>query len=953
MKARTEEFKQTISLFGRQIDSKISYEKDNQIVILTKDDLYSVTPSFQSNILKSVMKQIEVDSKIEIPIGTILNYEFGVKVNGEYEYINFGNYIVKNVEKQEDTKTYKHTCYDCMLFSMKDYEKLPIIYPITIREYINAICDYLGIVFANQNDTFVNYDKIIPSELYLDSSGNSLGYTFRDVLDELAQVTASTICINTNNELEVRYITDTNDMIDAEYFKNVNVKFGEKYGPVNSIVLSRSAESDNVYLRDEESVTTNGLCELKIIDNQIMNFNNRDEFLPEILGKLNGLEYHLNDFSSTGICYYEICDRYSVKIDDKIYSCVMFNDEILVTQGLEENIYTELPTETQTDYTKADKTDRKINQTYLMVDKQNQIIESVVSQTDAQNEKIAKVTQTVEELNSKISDVADITTSNEDNDAQVEFEGINQSEPIRVVIRPLGENISYLYSSDNLYPSDELFFKVRTIRFENTKTNEIFDYELPADLLYYDSEHYDEFILDYDGQSCVINKRVGYNADGTTYVLESEKTLEYEYPKINLTDGDYKVSVLGYDTAYLFVRLMAQNIYTTQFATRAELSSEISQTSQEINLSVDKKLESYSTTTEMNSAIQITASGINQKVSQKVGKNEVISTINQSAEAVTIDANKVNISGVITAINNNTSTTIDGDKITTGSITANQVASDVITTKNFSAQKINADNITSGTLSADKIKGGKITASSIQLNGVDLSSNYSTVGGFTTSDTGFANANFAVKTDGTMVMYPQVDGGATYRLNNGLRLNASAGVVISSNGGVTSNFPSNNIDIKACNGATAYIGSMINGDGTGEKSAVSCTNGILKLTSDGYCTYNGSPVFGSSSRATKENIVDLTEEQKDEVYDLIKNIPTKQYDYKKEYGKPFNYGFIIEDIEDTKLNELLHITQAENNEDIKMYSTEDLARLELITIQKLMKKVETLENKIKELESDK
>ena len=71
----------------------------------------------------------------------------------------------------------------------------------------------------------------------------------------------------------------------------------------------------------------------------------------------------------------------------------------------------------------------------------------------------------------------------------------------------------------------------------------------------------------------------------------------------------------------------------------------------------------------------------------------------------------------------------------------------------------------------------------------------------------------------------------------------------------------------------------------------------------------------------------------------------KKYDYKKEYGKPFNYGFVIEDIENTKLKDLLHITQAENNKDIKMYSTEDLVRLQLIVIQELIKKVEALEKK--------
>ena len=608
MKAHTNNFKEQIKLIGKEIDSKITFGN----TVLGKNDLNAVTPSFQSSILKSAMKQLDIDSNVYIPVGSVLKYEFGVKVNDEYEYLDFGNYIVKDVEKQEDTNSYKITCYDKMLLSMKDYAKMPITYPITIKEYINSMCNFLGLSFANRNNTFVNYNKEIPYELYLDSEDNSLGYTFRDVFDELAQVTASTICINDNDEVEIRYINNIGDTIDEEYLKDVNVNFGEKYGKVNSIVLSRSGQSDNVYLQDEASIAENGLTELKIIDNQIMNFNDRSNYLPEIFEKLNGLEYYLNDFSSTGITYYDICDRYNVKIGDVTYSCVMFNDEILVTQGLQENVFTQMPEETQTDYTKADKTDRKINQTYLIVDKQNQQIESVISQTNEQNQKIAQVTQTVDELNSKISDIADITISAEDNDAQVELDNINQSEPIRIVIRPIGESISYLYPHDNLFPNNTLYSKNRKIRFTNIETEEIFDYELPTDLLYYDSENYDEFILDYDAQSCVVNKRVGYNADGTTYVLDTPTTLEFEYPRILLTDGDYQINVLGYDTAYLFVRLMAQNIYTTQFATRAEVTSEISQTAQEINL----------------------------EVSKKVNETEVVSTINQSAEEVRITGNR-------------------------------------------------------------------------------------------------------------------------------------------------------------------------------------------------------------------------------------------------------------------------------------------------------------------------
>ena len=394
MKKHTIGYKEQIKEMGRELNSIITFGE----TVLGSEELNAVTPSFQSSLLKSAMKQLDIDSNVEIPVGTILNYKFGTKVNGEYEYIDYGNYVVKEVEKQEDTLSYKITCYDKMLYSMKDYTKLDIEYPINIRDYISALCNHLGLAFANNNEQFSNYDKIIPNELFLDENGNSLGYTFRDVFDELSQVTGSNICINDSDEVEIRYINETNDTIDEEFFKNINVNFGQKYGPINSIVLSRAGESDNIYLRDEESVEINGLCELKIKENQIMNFNNRNEFLQDIFNKLNGIEFYLNDFTSTGITYYELCDKYNVSIGDKIYPCVMFNDETLITQGLEENIYTEMLEESETDYTKADKTDRKINQTYIIANKQKGEIESLTSQVKIINTQLNDV-YTIEQTN--------------------------------------------------------------------------------------------------------------------------------------------------------------------------------------------------------------------------------------------------------------------------------------------------------------------------------------------------------------------------------------------------------------------------------------------------------------------------------------------------------------------------------------------------------------------------
>ena len=202
MKAHTQTFKDNLTTLGKEINAKVTYTIDSVETELSGDELGSVTPHYEGNILKSVMKQVDIVSDVDIPLNTEINVQFGMRYNTEtYEYIDYGNYVVNKSEKQEDTNNYKIIAYDKMLYAMKDYEELDITYPITIRDYINAICTKIGLTFANINDTFANYDKEITQDLYKD-----LGYTYRDILTELAQVTASTICINKDDELEVRYI---------------------------------------------------------------------------------------------------------------------------------------------------------------------------------------------------------------------------------------------------------------------------------------------------------------------------------------------------------------------------------------------------------------------------------------------------------------------------------------------------------------------------------------------------------------------------------------------------------------------------------------------------------------------------------------------------------------------------------------------------------------------------
>lgn len=607
MKTHTSQFKEDIKTVGKQLDSKITFKVDGVTQILTSEDLNGVTPNFQSAILKSVMKELDIDSNVNIPIGTEVNYKFGVKLEGDFEYLDYGNYIVYSSDKQEDTSSYKIVCYDKLLYSMKQNEDLGITYPLSVRDYINALCTKIGLEFKNKNDEFANFDRILDKELYV-----GLDYTYRDILDELAQVTASTICLDKNDKVEIRYILNTAvDTIDENFLKDTNVNFGEKFGPINSIVLSRSAESDNVYLQDEESIVQNGLCEIKIKDNQIMNWNDRSDYLPDILEKLDGIEYYLNDFSSTGIAYLDLCDRYNIKVFDNTYSCIMFNDEMKVTQGLEENIHTDMPEETETDYTKADKTDRRINNVSLIVDKQGQRI-------DALAEKVQDISNTI-----KGSGVITLTDC-------------SKTPLYKLVIT--GDD-SLLFPSSKTYPSANTFTKNSWLYVNKGESDEkIYDLKFLA--LRTLGNVKDEYIL--ENTKAILIKRIGLNDNLEKYVLDEPIEIDMGTLTINLKEGTNTLQMPSFPLFSLEATYLLKNDYTDTFASTAYVNSEIEVTSDNILLESKSYTDRSTKGDELISKINLDSTG-NVKIEASRTVDLTGTDINLTGDNVTINSTNFSV----------------------------------------------------------------------------------------------------------------------------------------------------------------------------------------------------------------------------------------------------------------------------------------------------------------------
>lgn len=419
MKIRTNNFKEEIAKLGRQIDFKINLHindrlitQDNQFIItqdnlkliveqfneddidetIGAEDIYNATIVNKGNLLSTMMKEFDFEISEELRLGDVVDCSFGLKVDEEYEYINYGKYIIYSKEKNEDTNTYSYVAFDSMLLSMVEVDDTSIIQGITVQQAIENICDKVGLnvnITADDVEDYPNLENVINENAF-----NGIEMTYRDVLDMICQCLGLSMIVE-DKELKLKALNDEIvDTFDGNYLKDTNVKFSDKY-MINSVVLSRSEDNDNIYRQDSASIAVDGVHEFKIKDNLIMQYDDREDYIDEIFEQLNGVEFYINDFTSTGITYLDWLDYYNVEIDDNIYKCLMLSDEIKIQQGLEESIYTEMPEETVTDYKISSKTDKEVS---FIVDKQNGEIKSRVTQDEMES----AINQTAEEINIEV-----------------------------------------------------------------------------------------------------------------------------------------------------------------------------------------------------------------------------------------------------------------------------------------------------------------------------------------------------------------------------------------------------------------------------------------------------------------------------------------------------------------------------------------------------------------------
>lgn len=571
----------------------------------------------------------------------------GLDVNGATEWIPQGIFIptADKITTNISTKTISFNNIQDKSQSFDDKYESSLNWTTgrhTGLEIVQDICNTLGITLETTSFNWSSYNFKQPNF--------SANITFREVINRIAEIGGSIAYISRTGGLVIKTKTSTGHSIARKRYGKLSKE--KQFGEINVVVLGRDGVDDDIVY---PSTLPSNVVEWKIFDNPFVDLY-REEMIETVASYVIGqsiIPFTLTDFVDG--FYLDLNDTIQVTDkNDNTFNATLLNYES--TSRIKSTVGTETQNNTTTDYNLAGSNKESIRIVKSQVDHINGEITQIVEEIGDRSEKSTSITQDIDSINQQVSQIETLTsdlTQNSSLTIEDAFEG-------EIVKFSISGNMSLLYPSDDLYPSNDLYplDSYLIVQYKDETQDKI---HLPLNYLrYLNATTYDEFIIE-NGQAKII-RRVGENDDGSFYALTTEIEEDKGDLVIELKEGYNKLWLESFFDLPLkySARYVAQNDYTSLFATKVEMHSEISQTASEINL----------------------------EVSKKVDENEVIAAINLTSGTTTIQANKISLEGY-TTINEGFSVDEEGNMIakngtfTGGLITLNDNSELVSQSGNF------------------------------------------------------------------------------------------------------------------------------------------------------------------------------------------------------------------------------------------------------------------------------
>lgn len=403
----------------RKIDkTQVKYLAEDQDKEFTVEEVNEMSVK---NMDRARVKFLIPHAKREnIENATTINIQLGVRTSefDNYEYIDWGEFVVYDKEEKIDTRSLKLHLYDHMIDSHIKYVENPLNLDystgdVTVLDLLRAICNKFG--WTLRTFDFANANKIISEDKY----ATLTDFTYRDILDEIAAVAGGFIKI-INKDLYVAYPTDTGEVIDENDLEKLTI--GKKIGAYNTMVLGRSPQEDNIYF--PSSAPASGRVSIRIDNNQIMD-KDRTDYIEEIYNHINGLSYYVFDYKSFGFGYYEFGDIVTLKdLHENKYKTILFNINVEITSGIKEKANTKEPKYSETKYQYATSIEKRVTNTEIITNKQENKIQEIIEEQQGAASRMNYMESTIDETVRTISDYKS-ETDNQLAEFRESLEGLN------------------------------------------------------------------------------------------------------------------------------------------------------------------------------------------------------------------------------------------------------------------------------------------------------------------------------------------------------------------------------------------------------------------------------------------------------------------------------------------------------------------------------------------------
>lgn len=560
----------------------------------------------------------------------------------QYESVFLGTFKLYDEEGTDDYFS-SVTAYDLLIKFNDQYDTSQMTYPSTVFGLLQNICNQAGVTL--ENTSIANGEQVLDHELFVE------GETLKSILNAICQISGT---FGTISNDKLRLLLKGTQTLTLQKYQISEPEFKRTTQNINQVVLGMTDIEGEEVKYPQDSQITGTIHKLTINDNPFVYTQAlREAYIQNIYNQVNGFGYEAMSTKWEGLSYVELGDLLSADG----HSSVVLRYNIKSPNGLDSTL--EAPSIIDSVvkyYENSNSIENRQKRTEYSVDKANQRITQIVEEIGDRSEKSTSITQDIDSINQQVSQIETLTsdlTQNSSLTIEDAFEG-------EIVKFSISGNMSLLYPSDDLYPSNDLYplDSYLIIQYEDETQDKI---HLPLNYLrYLNATAYDEFVVE-NGQAKII-RRVGENDDGSFYALTSEIEEDKGNLIIALKEGYNKLWLESFFDLPLqySARYVAQNDYTSLFATKVEMHSEISQTASEINLEVAKKVD----------------------------ENEVIAAINLTSETATIHANKLSLEGY-TTINEGFSVDEEGNMIakngtfTGGLITLNDNSELVSQSGNF------------------------------------------------------------------------------------------------------------------------------------------------------------------------------------------------------------------------------------------------------------------------------